>query len=1100
MWKIAAALIVGAAAWASAALAQESPAQIDAQVLRGPPASWVQPAAAIKTDSPDDGAAVRLLLLDSQLHVGPEGLTHYVERALRVQTPQGLQATSTVGLSWDPALGGLTVHKLVILRDGQTIDVLAAQKFTVLRREKNLEAQQLDGVLTAVVQPEDLRVGDVVDVAYSQTTRDPALAGHVQWSDAAPNVPIDDLRLRAGSDRNIFWRATDGFDGVPPGVTNQGRSLSLAMANVQPIQLPNGAPIRFRLGRTLQFSDFKSWAEVSSVMEPLFAKASTIGPQSPLQAEIARIKSLSPDPKARAQAALTLVQDQVRYILLAMTDGGYVPADADTTWKRRFGDCKAKTALLLALLHGLGVEAQPALVNSQIGDGMDERLPAAGAFDHVMVRAVIGGRIYWLDGTRLGDRRLDDIVTPNMSWALPVQPSGAALVRLTPTPLDKPMIAITVRLDASKGLAAPAAAHAEAVFRGDAGWALNNGFSNLAPAQRETALRELWLKMPGAYAPATVSAAYDPLTRELRIVMDGTAAMTWAPGSNGMRGLLIESAAMGMKTDFNRAPGPHADAPYAVPFPAYSAVHEDVILPNKGAGFLVQGTDIDQHVAGRSLIRKVSLQKGVFSADVITRSVAPEFPASEAEAATQAFRDLGRANVELVAPANYRMTAEEVTLYLKKTLTTPKDLMARGDAMRQRGLLAQARTDMERAIALDPKVPQQYAAIVQVYALQGDFPAAHDALNKGLALNPDGPGLGRAAGYLALMEARYDAAVEAFGKLLAKTPNDRYALRQRAVAYQNLGDTDKAAADVDALLQANARDADARQLKVLILLQAGKAQQALAAADEGIAQEPKSAAAHALKGDALRILRRDAEAQAEFDAALALDRTAQGYLNRAAQRLAGDHQARLRDLEQALKLDSDNLRARADRVAEEALTGRLDDAIADANDLAAKNPDDPAPREVRALAYARAGKTDLTAADLDWLRAHAEATGGAWNSICADEGRWSLALGAALADCDKGVALAPRSPANLDSRALVLLRLGRLDEAIAGYDLALKLAPRQAISLYGRGLAKLGKGQGMAGQADLAAARAMRPHVDDVFAEYGLKPPEAYAATNAAAK
>ena len=98
------------------------------------------------------------------------------------------------------------------------------------------------------------------------------------------------------------------------------------------------------------------------------------------------------------------------------------------------------------------------------------------------------------------------------------------------------------------------------------------------------------------------------------------------------------------------------------------------------------------------------------------------------------------------------------------------------------------------------------------------------------------------------------------------------------------------------------------------------------------------------------------------------------------------------------------------------------------------------------------------------------------------------------------MALAPRSPANLDSRALVLLRLGRLDEAIAGYDLALKLAPRQAISLYGRGLAKLGKGQGMAGQADLAAARAMRPHVDDVFAEYGLKPPEAYAATNAAAK
>jgi tetratricopeptide (TPR) repeat protein len=348
------------------------------------------------------------------------------------------------------------------------------------------------------------------------------------------------------------------------------------------------------------------------------------------------------------------------------------------------------------------------------------------------------------------------------------------------------------------------------------------------------------------------------------------------------------------------------------------------------------------------------------------------------------------------------------------------------------------------------------------------------------------------------MEARYAAAADAFGAVLAKAPSDRYARRQRAIAYQDLGDTDKAAADADALLQANPRDADARQLEMFILLQAGKDQQVLAIVDQGVALEPKSAGAHALKGTALRILRRDAESQAEFDAALALDRTAQGYLNRAAQRLPSDHLSRLKDIEQALKLDPDNLQAWRDRVVEEALAGRFEEAVAAADALVAKNPDDPATRQARALAYARAGKTDLTAADLDWLRAHAEATGGAWNAICADEGRWGLALGAALADCDKGVSLAPRNAANLDSRALVLLRLGRLDEAIAGYDLALTLSPRQADALYGRGLAKLGKGQGAAGQSDLTAARAIRPHVDDVFAEYGLKPPAAYAAKSAA--
>lgn len=1072
-------------AWTGVAMAQDA---VDQQVRIGPPAAWVQPAASIKTDSPDDGAAARLLLLDAQAHIGAEGITRYGESAIRVQTPQGLQATSTISVNWDPALGALTVHKLVILRGAEKIDVLAHQKFTVLRREKNLEAQQLNGMLSAVIQPEDLRVGDVVDLAYSVTVKDPALGGHVQWASLAPAVTVDDMRLKMASDRTMFWRATDGFEGVPPDTVNQGRALSLAMTNVQPAILPNGAPPRFRLGRMIQFSDFKSWAEVSSVMTPLFAKASTLAADSPLQAEIARIKASSPDPKARAQAALALVQDQVRYIALTMNDGGYVPADADATWKRRFGDCKAKTALLLALLHGLGVEAQPALVSLNGGDGMDQRLPSAGAFDHVIVRATIGGRVYWLDGTRLGDRRIDDIQTPNMHWALPVQASGATLTPLVVTTPDKPIVALEFRVDASKGIETPPKVHAEATFRGDQAFAMSTAFNNMTPTQREAQLREFWTKTSAALQPAQVSASYNPEAREERLVVDGTTTIPWQPGSNGGRGFYVESASLGLKTDFNRAPGPHADAPFAVPYPQYGHVVETVILPNGGQGFRIQGGDVDQTVAGRSMVRKVSLQKGVFTAEVITRSLAPEFPASEAQAATQAFLDLGRQQVFVIAPANYQMTTDDVIQYGKRTLTTPADLMRRGEAMRQHGLLAQARADMEKAIALNPNSAPQYAAVAQVYAQQGDFAAAREALKKGEAINPGGPGLGRVAGVVLMLEARYPEAVEQFSKMLAKDSTDRVSRRERAIAYGDMGEPDKAAADAEALLQANPRDAEARQLKMLALLQAGKGEEALATVDAGIALEPKSAGLHALKGDALRSLRRDAEAQAEYDKALDLDRTAQGYLARASRRPVGDHAARLKDVQEALKLDPDNLQALTDRGLEEGMTGQVDKALADLDAVAAKNPDAQPPRRARALIYARAGKADLAAADYAWLRAHIEETGTAWNALCSEEARWGGAPPQAAADCDKGLGLSPRSAAMLESRALLLLRLGKLDEAIAGYDLALKLAPRQAEALYGRGLAELQKGQGQAGKADLVAARAIRPAIDAVFAEYGMKP------------
>src|SRR5581483_3385007 len=104
-------------------------------------------------------------------------------------------------------------------------------------------------------------------------------------------------------------------------------------------------PPRFNDLAEVEVTQFSSWADVSALMAPLYAKASVLAPDSPLRAEVARIKAASSDPKVRAALALRLVQDQTRYVFLGMNFGGYIPADANVTWSRRFGDCKGKTAL-----------------------------------------------------------------------------------------------------------------------------------------------------------------------------------------------------------------------------------------------------------------------------------------------------------------------------------------------------------------------------------------------------------------------------------------------------------------------------------------------------------------------------------------------------------------------------------------------------------------------------------------------------------------------------------------------------------------------------------------------------------------------------------
>jgi len=75
----------------------------------------------------------------------------------------------------------------------------------------------------------------------------------------------------------------------------------------------------------------------------------------------------------------------------------------------------------------------------------------------------------------------------------------------------------------------------------------------------------------------------------------------------------------------------------------------------------------------------------------------------------------------------------------------------------------------------------------------------------------------------------------------------------------------------------------------------------------------------------------------------------------------------------------------------------------------------------------------------------------------------------------------------LAGRGLAHLTLGQWDDAIADYDTALKSDSRLATALYGRGLARAKKGDTAAGEADMAAAKALQSDVAATFASVEAK-------------
>ncbi len=141
----------------------------------------------------------------------------------------------------------------------------------------------------------------------------------------------------------------------------------------------------------------KSWGEVATWAEGLYKGDEALTPD--FAARLDAIAKASPGAADRLTEASRLVQDNIRYVGEEMGEGSFVPRRPATVLARGYGDCKDKSLLLAVALRRLGIDAVPALVSTSAGDRLIDRLPSPLQFDHVIVRAVVDGRVMWIDPT-----------------------------------------------------------------------------------------------------------------------------------------------------------------------------------------------------------------------------------------------------------------------------------------------------------------------------------------------------------------------------------------------------------------------------------------------------------------------------------------------------------------------------------------------------------------------------------------------------------------------------------------------------------------------------------------------------------------------------
>jgi hypothetical protein len=580
------------------------------------------------------GASVRIKYQDFQVYAGPNGSEYFTATRLSILKPEGL-AAGNIQLAWSSDAGDATMHFLRIIRDGKTINVLDAAKFQVLRREEDLENAVLNGKLTAVLQVPGLQVGDDIEFAATVRHKDPTLGDHFSGvMQLTPGGTPGAFRARVvwPQARRVNWRTSRDLPPVQEAARGSVKEVVVELRDPSAAVGTRGAPDRFNIRRLVEFTDFDSWREVSARIWPLYDKAAVLPRGSPVRQEVARIAAATQDPQRRAEAALQLVESQIRYVYVGLDGGNLTPATVADTWTRRFGDCKAKTVLLLAMLRELGIEAEPVLVQTPGGDGLDERLPSPGQFDHVLVRARIAGTLHWLDGTRLGDISLAGVPVPNYRWVLPLRNGGADIEAIPPVSPVAPDLISVLEIDASGGFRERANVRAQTIIRGDEGYALQVQLSAMTPADAERGLRSYWQQGNNWIEVDTARWTFDEAGRVLRLLITGTAKLEWTGDEANGRDLNIPGAGFTPPAEYRRPKDEDQSAPWVTEYPGYRCWATSIRLPPATARWLwdYRANPVDLKMGGLTYWRVSDMREGVVRTVMSRRNDVPEISAEEA--------------------------------------------------------------------------------------------------------------------------------------------------------------------------------------------------------------------------------------------------------------------------------------------------------------------------------------------------------------------------------------------------------------------------------------------------------------------------------------
>lgn len=360
---------------------------------------------AFKAKSSADQAAaengpVTVLADTTVINIFPSGNNgRYEQQILRINNRQGADSLAVFPVTYDPAteeVRFLSAH--VVHDDGSSADAPQADDAPV---SESVGYETFYDVRNKYVQMPPMRAGDFVEIAYRvlPTTLESLYGdyfGDLQTFGGLAPTLFQQYVVITPDGKPLYTKAVR-FPGESTQHTVDGNTVySWTARSLAPQISEPSAPPAIEQAPYITVSAFQTWDQFGQWYRQLIRDTFMMNDPELVQT-VNQLVAGKATEQAKVDAIYRWVIQNTHYVALEFGIHGYRPYPVTEVFHRRYGDCKDKASLLIAMLHQAGIRSEFVLVRVRELGVIDPTIPSVADFDHAIVYVPDLHR--YLDGT-----------------------------------------------------------------------------------------------------------------------------------------------------------------------------------------------------------------------------------------------------------------------------------------------------------------------------------------------------------------------------------------------------------------------------------------------------------------------------------------------------------------------------------------------------------------------------------------------------------------------------------------------------------------------------------------------------------------------------